>query len=52
MNRRKLETVASLSLALILGLIPMKHGLSQTPKTAYPTMAPLDQYLWRTEMQK
>ena len=23
----------------------MEHGLSQTPKTAYPAMAPLDQYL-------
>ena len=45
MNRRKLVTVASLTLALILGLIPMKYGQSKTPKTAYPTMAPLDQYL-------
>ena len=43
MNQRRL--VASLTLALILGLIPMKHGQSQTPKTAYPVMAPLDQYL-------
>jgi hypothetical protein len=45
MNRRRLVTVASLSLALILGLIPMKHGQSQAPQTAYPVMAPYDQYL-------
>jgi hypothetical protein len=45
MNRRRLVSVASLSLALILGLIPMEHGRSQAPTTPYPTMAPLDQYL-------
>lgn len=43
MNRRRL--VASLSFALILGLIGMKQGHAQTPQTAYPSMAPLDQYL-------
>jgi hypothetical protein len=45
MNRRRFITVASLSLALILGLIPMMHGQSQAPKATYPAMAPLDQYL-------
>jgi hypothetical protein len=45
MNRRRLVTVASLSLVLILGLIPMKRGQSQAPKSAYPLMAPPDQYL-------
>ena len=45
MSRIRLVTVASVSLALTLGLIPMKRGQSQAPKTAYPNMAPLDQYL-------
>ena len=45
MNRRRLATVASLSFALILGLIGMKQGQAQAPKIAYPSMAPLDQYL-------
>jgi hypothetical protein len=45
MNRGRLVTVASLSLTLILGIIPMKHGQSQASKTPYPIMAPLDQYL-------
>ena len=45
MNRTRCGTTVSLSLALILGLIPMTHGQSQAAKTAYPIMAPLDQYL-------
>ena len=45
MNQRRLLTVASLSLALILEFIPTRHGQSQAPKAAYPVMAPLDQYL-------
>ena len=45
MNRRRLVTIGSLNIALILGLIPMKQGRSQSPRTAYPTMAPFDQYL-------
>ena len=45
MNRRKLAMVASLSFALIPGLIGMKQGRAQAPKTAYTSMAPLDQYL-------
>jgi hypothetical protein len=40
-----LVLVPSLTLALILGLIPIKHAQSQAPKTTYPAMAPLDQYL-------
>jgi len=44
MNRRKLAMVASLAFALILGLIGTKQGQAQAPKTAYPSMAPLDQY--------
>src|SRR5580700_9695872 len=45
MNRRRLAMVASLGFALILGLIAMEQGQAQAPKTAYPSMAPLDQYL-------
>jgi hypothetical protein len=45
MNRRRLTMAASVSVALILGLIGMEQGLAQAPKTAYPSMAPLDQYL-------
>jgi hypothetical protein len=37
--------VASLSFALILGLIGIEQGRAQAPKTAYPNMAPLDQPL-------
>lgn len=44
MKRKRWVTVASLSLALGLGLIPIQRGQSQAPKTAYPVMAPLDQY--------
>jgi hypothetical protein len=45
MNHSRLVSAASLSLVLILGLVPMKHAHSQAQKTAYPIMAPLDQYL-------
>ena len=45
MNRKKLLVVASLSFALMLGLIAMKQGQAQAPQTAYSIMAPLDQYL-------
>jgi hypothetical protein len=37
--------VASLGFTLILGLIGVKQGQTQAPQTAYPSMAPLDQYL-------
>jgi hypothetical protein len=45
MNRRRLAMAASVSFALILGLIGMEQGQAQASKTAYPSMAPLDQYL-------
>ena len=45
MNRSKLMTVACLTFALIPGLPRMKQAQAQAPKTAYSTMAPLDQYL-------
>ena len=45
MNRRRLAMVASLSFALILGLIAMKQGQAQAPKAAYSSIAPLGQYL-------
>jgi hypothetical protein len=45
MKRRRLVTVTSLNLIMFLAFIATDHGLSQTPKTAYSTMAPLDQYL-------
>src|SRR5262249_46392319 len=45
MNRRRLAMVACLSFTLILGLIGMEQGWAQGPKTAYPNMAQLDQYL-------
>ena len=45
MNRRRLVMVVCLSFVLILGLIGMKQGRGQAPKTTYSNMAPLDQYL-------
>ena len=46
MNPRKLLVIAAaLSFALVLALIGMKQGQAQAPKKAYPSMAPLDQYL-------
>ena len=45
MNRRRLGIAACLSFTLILGLIAIKQGRTQVSKTAYPNMAPLDQYL-------
>ncbi len=45
MKHRRLAVTASLSFALIAGLSGMKPGHAQAPKTAYPNMAPLDQYL-------
>ena len=45
MNRRRLVTEACLSFTLIIGLIGIEQGRAQSPKTAYPNMAPLDQYL-------
>ena len=45
MNRRRLITVASLNLALMLGFISIERGQSQVPETPYTTMAPFSQYL-------
>ena len=45
MNRRRFAIVAFLSFALMLALIGIERGQAQAPKTAYPSMAPLDQYL-------
>jgi hypothetical protein len=45
MNRRGLVLVTCLSSVLVLGLIAMKQGQAQAPKTSYPSMAPLEQYL-------
>jgi hypothetical protein len=45
MNRRRLAMGACLGLALILARIGMKQVQAQAPKKAYPSMAPLDQYL-------
>ena len=45
MNRRILAIAASLSFALILGSIGIERVQSQASKTAYPSMAPLGQYL-------
>src|ERR1700741_3124350 len=45
MNRRRLVMVACLGFVLILGLIGMKQGQAQAPKTAYSNMAPRNQYL-------
>jgi hypothetical protein len=42
---RNLAMVAALSFSLIPGIIGIKQGQAQAPKTAYPSMAPLDQYL-------
>jgi hypothetical protein len=45
MNRRILAIQASLSFVLILGPIGMERAQAQAPKTAYSSMAPIDQYL-------
>lgn len=45
MNRAKLAVMASLSFVLTLGVIGIKQGQGQAPKTSYPSMAPFDQYL-------
>ncbi|MGB8131207.1 MAG: hypothetical protein WCG81_15565 [Candidatus Angelobacter sp.] len=45
MNRARLAVIASLSFVLSLGVIGMTQGQGQAPKTPYPSMAPLDQYL-------
>jgi len=45
MNRAGLARMTSLGFALFLGVVGMKQGQGQAPKTSYPSMAPLEQYL-------
>ena len=45
MNRRKLAMVACLSFTLSPALIRVEPAQAQASKTAYPAMAPLDDYL-------
>lgn len=45
MNIRSFAVVTSLAFALTLGLTGRTQGQAQAPKTSYPSMAPLDQYL-------
>lgn len=51
MNRARLAVMASLDFVLTVGfvlapgVIGMKQAQAQAPKTSYPSMAPLDQYL-------
>lgn len=45
MDRARLAVMASLSFVLSLGMIGMAQGQGQAPKTSYPSMAPLEQYL-------
>src|SRR5215470_1175125 len=45
MNRTRFAVMASLVFVLLFGVIGMKQGQGQAPKTSYPSMAPLEQYL-------
>src|SRR5262245_13443275 len=45
MNQARLAVMASISFVLTFGLIGMKQAQAQAPKTSYPSMAPLGQYL-------
>jgi len=45
MNLRRLAVVMSLTFASALGVIGITQSQAQRPKTLYPSMAPLDQYL-------
>lgn len=45
MNRARFAVMASLSFVFLLGLTGMAQGHAQAPKTSYPSMAPLEQYL-------
>lgn len=45
MNKRRLAVAVSLSATLLVALIELKQGRAQIPNTAYPSMAPVDQYL-------
>ncbi len=45
MNRRRSAMAACLGFASIMGVVAIAQAQAQASKTAYPTMAPLDQYL-------
>lgn len=45
MNRARLARMASLGFALFFGVVGAKQAQGQAPKTSYPSMAPLEQYL-------
>ena len=45
MNRRRMAIEVCLSFTLILGITGIEQGWAQSPKSAYPNMAPLEQYL-------
>lgn len=45
MSVRSFAAGTPLTFALILGLTGITQGQAQAPKTSYPSMAPLDQYL-------
>jgi hypothetical protein len=45
MNQRRWVVAACLSFILLLRPMGIKQGQAQAPKTAYPSMAPLHQYL-------
>jgi hypothetical protein len=45
MNRAKVVVTVFLSFALTVGLSRTTQGQAKAPKTPYPSMAPLDQYL-------
>src|SRR5690349_6385827 len=45
MNRARFAVMVSLNFVFLLGVIGMKQGQGQAPKTSYPSMARLEQYL-------
>jgi hypothetical protein len=45
MNRARFSVMAFLSFVLVLGPVGLKQANAQARKTAYPSMAPIDQYL-------
>ena len=45
MNRRRVVMVASVIFAMVLGFMGVEQAQAQGSKTAYPSMAPLGQYL-------
>ena len=45
MDRARLAGMASLSFVFLLGVTGMAQGQAPAPRTSYPSMAPLEQYL-------